>query len=239
MRSEKILIVDDDPAIRRLIWKSLQSTGILIYQSDSVEKTLDIMTRIDFDLYLLDIGLEYENDGYQLAQLIREQYPTTPIIFLSGKKSENDIVAGLATGADYYMTKPFSPVVLKAQVLNTLDRMDQIRSQKVGRKETVIKLGCFRFEKNTYQFFKNDQLINLSSKETQLILFFMENPNQVFSKEQIYTNVWGDNNVDANLIMVYINYLRNKIEDDPKKPQHMKTVWGIGYTFVPDAPVAD
>ena len=83
MRNEKILVVDDDPAIRRLIWKSLQSTGILIYQSDSVEKTVDIMTRVKFDLFLLDISLEHENDGYHLAQIIREEDPLVPIIFLS------------------------------------------------------------------------------------------------------------------------------------------------------------
>lgn len=86
MRKGKILVVDDDPAIRRLIWKSLQSTGILIYQSDSVERTVDILSRIEFDLFLLDVSLEHENDGYHLAQIIREQDPIVPIFFLSGKK---------------------------------------------------------------------------------------------------------------------------------------------------------
>lgn len=81
MRKEKILVVDDDPAIRRLIWKSLQSTGILIYQSDSVERTVDILSRIEFDLFLLDVSLEHENDGYHLAQIIREQDPIVPIFF--------------------------------------------------------------------------------------------------------------------------------------------------------------
>ena len=86
VRNEKILVVDDDPAIRRLIWKSLQSTGILIYQSDSVEKTVDIMTRVKFDLFLLDISLEHENDGYYLAQIIREEDPLVPIIFSVARK---------------------------------------------------------------------------------------------------------------------------------------------------------
>lgn len=87
MRNEKILVVDDDPAIRRLIWKSLQSTGLLVYQSDTIEKTLDIMNRVTFQLFLLDVSLEHENDGYHLAQLIRERQPLTPIIFVSGKKA--------------------------------------------------------------------------------------------------------------------------------------------------------
>ena len=95
MGNEKILVVDDDPAIRHLIWKSLQSTGLLIYQSDSITKTMDIISRVTFDLYLLDVSLEYDNDGYQLAQMIRESEPLVPILFLSGKKSEEAIITGL------------------------------------------------------------------------------------------------------------------------------------------------
>ncbi|MDB6352908.1 response regulator transcription factor [Trichococcus sp. K1Tr] len=234
MNNQKILVVDDDIAIRRLIWKSLQSTGVLIYQSDSIEKTLDIMTRVTFDLFLLDISLEYENDGYHLAQLIRADYPLTPIIFISGKKSETDIINGLETGADYYITKPFSPNLLRAQILSTLERMKTIQSQKTNPNSRVLKVGDFTFDKNLYQLKKRGQDIALSSKEIQLMLFFLENPNQVFSKEQIYANVWNDGEMDNNLIMVYISYLRNKIEDDSKKPRYLKTVWGIGYTFSPD-----
>jgi DNA-binding response OmpR family regulator len=234
MRNEKILVVDDDPAIRRLIWKSLQATGILIYQSDSVEKTLDIMSRITFDLFLLDVSLEYENDGYHLAQMIREKDQVVPILFLSGKKSENDIINGLETGADYYLTKPFSPKLLKAQVVNTLERSKTITSAPKEAATTELVAGIFRFDKVRYQFFKNNQLIPLSAKEIQLMQFFMENTDQVFSKEQIYNQVW-DGDYDANTIMVFINHLRNKIEDNPKKAKYLKTVWGIGYTFLPAA----
>lgn len=233
MQNEKILVVDDDQAIRRLIWKSLQSTGILIYQSDSVEKTVGIISRIKFDLFLLDISLEYENDGYHLAQIIREQDPFVPIIFLSGKKTEEDIIAGLEVGADYYLTKPFSPNVLKAQVLSILERRKIIGSQKQETNSNEIIEGDFRFDKSRYQLFKRGELIKLSSKETKLMQFFMENPDQVFSKEQIYTSVWNEGTFDANTIMVFINYLRNKIEDDPKNARYLKTIWGLGYTFLP------
>lgn len=234
MRKEKILVVDDDPAIRRLIWKSLQSTGILIYQSDSVERTVDILSRIQFDLFLLDVSLEHENDGYHLAQIIREQDPIVPILFLSGKKSEDEIIAGLEVGADYYLTKPFSPKVLKAQVITTLDRGKVILDQTQKSSAEEIVKGDFRLDKLRYQFFKKDELIKFSSKEIKLIQFFMENPDQVFSKEQIYSNVWDDGEFDANTIMVFINHLRNKIEDDPKNVRYLKTVWGIGYTFIPE-----
>lgn len=233
MRNEKILVVDDDSAIRRLIWKSLQSTGILIYQSDSVEKTVDIMNRVKFDLFILDISLEHDNDGYHLAQLIREQDQVVPIIFLSGKKNEEDIITGLEVGADYYMTKPFSPNLLKAQVVATLDRGKVLKNQQTTEKNNEIIAGDFRFDRSRYQLYKKDEPIKLSSKEIKLIQFFMENPDQVFSKEQIYHSVWGDGELDANTIMVFINHLRNKIEDDPKDAQYIKTIWGLGYTFLP------
>ncbi|EOT38968.1 MULTISPECIES: response regulator transcription factor [Enterococcus] len=234
MRNEKILVVDDDPAIRRLIWKSLQSTGILIYQSDSIEKTIDIMSRVAFDLFLLDISLEYENDGYHLAQMIRSENSVVPIIFLSGKTQEQDIVTGLETGADLYLTKPFSPAILKAQVLASLDRSLVIKKHTGQQVKTSnsLTLGEFTYDKKRYQLYKNDVAIKLSSKETQLMQFFMENPNQVFSKEQIYQSVWNEEKTDTNTIMVFINHLRNKIEADPKNAKYLQTVWGIGYTFV-------
>ena len=234
MRDEKILIVDDDPAIRRLIWKSLQSTGILIYQTDSVEKTIAINSRVSFDLFLLDISLEHENDGYHLAQLIREENPTVPIVFLSGKSDEKDMINGYEIGADHYITKPFSPALLKAQIVSILDRRNVLREKGIAKPEGDLWSGMFRFDQKRYQFFKNDQPIKLSSKEIMLMRFFMENPDQVFSKEQIYSNVWQDGQFDANTVMVFINHLRNKIEDEPKQARFLKTVWGIGYTFLPE-----
>ncbi|WP_165006528.1 MULTISPECIES: response regulator transcription factor [unclassified Enterococcus] len=233
MRNEKILVIDDEPAVRRLIWKSLQSTGILIYQSDSVEKTLDIMSRVTFDLYLLDVSLEHENDGYHLAQLIREKDPAVPLIFLSGKTREEEIIAGLEVGADQYLTKPFSLNLLRAQVVAALDRNQVIRDHRICQNNKELVIGDFRFDQSRYQLYKKGQKIQLSSKEIQLIRFFMENPDQVFSKEQIYSSVWDDGQFDANTIMVFINHLRNKIEADPKNARYLKTVWGIGYTFLP------
>ncbi|WP_265459220.1 response regulator transcription factor [Enterococcus sp. HY326] len=232
MRNEKILIVDDDPAIRRLIWKSLQSTGILVYQSDSVEATIDIVSRIKFDLFILDVGLEHENDGYHLAQVIREADPFVPIVFLSGKTNEEDIVTALENGADFYLTKPFLPNILKAQVLATLERRKIIKNQEQKVTNEIIQ-GPFRFDKARYELFKGAEPIKMSSKEIKLMQFFMENPDQVFSKEQIYHNVWEDGKYDANTIMVFINHLRNKIEDNPKEAKFLRTVWGIGYTFNP------
>ena len=139
MRTEKILVVDDDAAVRRLIWKALQSTGILIYQSESIEKTKDIVSRVTFDLFILDDKLEHDSDGYYLVQMIREKYPLVPIIFFSSKKEEEDIIAALEMGVDSYITKPFSLNVFKAQVIASLNRARMIRKQL-----NVIKKKSYR-----------------------------------------------------------------------------------------------
>ena len=112
MRTEKILVVDDDAAVRRLIWKALQSTGILIYQSESIEKTKDIVSRVTFDLFILDDNLEHDSDGYYLVQMIREISTGANYLF-SSKKEEEDIIAALEMGVDSYITKPFSLNVLR------------------------------------------------------------------------------------------------------------------------------
>lgn len=233
MKNQKILIVDDDQMIIKLCWKAFQSTGLLIYQADSIDSAIDISTRISFDLFLLDVSLDYENDGYYLAQHLRKKFPLVPIIFLSGKTDEYDIITGLENGADYYITKPFSIDFLKAQVINTLSRY-QIITKDVKHTDDKIIVGPFIFDKKTFSFFKNEVKIELSSKEVYLIQFFMENPNQVFSKQQIFLNVWDEQVGDLNLVKVYINYLRNKIEDNPKQPVYLKTIWGIGYTLSVD-----
>ena len=153
MRDEKILIVDDDPAIRRLIWKSLQSTGILIYQTDSVEKTIAINSRVSFDLFLLDISLEHENDGYHLAQLIREENPTVPIVFLSGKSDEKDMINGYEIGADHYITKPFSPALLKASFRFLIAATCCEKKGSPNRK-AICAAACFVLTKNAISFSK-------------------------------------------------------------------------------------
>ncbi|MGL9893792.1 MULTISPECIES: response regulator transcription factor [Enterococcus] len=233
MRSEKILAIDEDLTFRRMIWKALQPAGVLIYQSDSVEKTLDIMSRVTFDLYLLDIRLAHQTDGYHIVQLIREQDSLSPIVFFTEQQNEIEIITGLEMGADYYITKPFNPTLLKAQVLAILDRHKVLKEQTTNCKKNKIIIGDFCFDKALYRLYKKGRSIELSSKKIKLMQFFIENPEQVFSKEQIYQSVWNDSELDANTIMVFINHLRNKIEDDPKNVQYLRTVRGLGYIFLP------
>lgn len=234
VRTEKILVVDKDPELRRQIWKCLQPTGILIYQSDSVEKTLDIMTRVDFQLFLIDSELEYEKDGFHLVQMIREHDTVTPIIFFASAENQAEIVFGLESGADYFLTKPFVPDILKAQILATLERMTLRGEIKPEIKKPEVTLGDFRIDHRSYLIYQNEKPLKLSAKEMQLLRFFLENPNQVFTKEEIYYHVWEGKTVDNNTLTVFIRHLRTKIEKDPHQPRYLKTTWGIGYLFSPE-----
>ncbi|WP_017416980.1 response regulator transcription factor [Clostridium tunisiense] len=228
MGKAKILIVEDEEAIRKLIYRTLTLEGMLVYQAESGEEGLEMVANTDFDLIILDILMDGIS-GYEVAQTIRNSNLQLPIIFLSGKREDEDIIRGLNIGADSYITKPFSPSVLGAQVKSQLKRREEILNKNTFAMSLVH--GPFRFDLNGYKFYKNDLEIKLSSKEIKLIKFFMENPNQVFTKEELYENIWNNNDVDYNSIMVYMKYLRNKIEDNPSKPKYIKTIWGIGYQF--------
>lgn len=228
MGKPKILIVEDDEAIRKLIYRTLTMEGMLVYQAENGEQGLEMICNTDFDLVVLDILMDGLS-GYDVAKKIRNTNLQLPIIFLSGKKEDQDIIQGLYLGADSYITKPFSPAVLSAQVKSQIKRRKEILNENTDSPSLVH--GPFRFDLSSYKFYKNDVEIKLSSKEVKLIKFFMENPNQVFTKKQLYESVWNSNEVDNNSIMVYMKYLRNKIEDNPSKPKHIKTVWGIGYQF--------
>ncbi|MEG2291195.1 MAG: response regulator transcription factor [Clostridium sp.] len=228
MEEIKILVVEDEEPIRKLICKILSSQEMQVYQAENGSQCLEMLDNHKYDLIILDILME-DISGYDVAKIIREQDIMVPIIFLSGKREDEDIIKGLDSGADSYITKPFSPTVLCAQVKSQIKRKREIIKEEV--KSEVINHKPFKFDLRSYKFYKNDIEIKLSSKETKLIKFFMENPNKVFSKDQLYQNVWSEKVSDDNSIMVYIKYLRNKIEEVPNKPKHIKTLWGVGYEF--------
>lgn len=228
MNDIKILVVEDEEPIRKLICRILANESFLVYQAENGTKALEMINQTNYDLIMLDVIMD-DISGYDVAETIRKHGLQLPIIFLSGKKDDADIIHGLNTGADSYITKPFSPSVLCAQVKSQIKRHREILSNNVP--SNFIINGPFKFDLNSYKFYKDEIEIKLSSKETKLMKFFMEHPNKVFSKEQLYQNVWHDNEIDDNSIMVYIKYLRNKIEKVPSKPKYIKTVWGIGYEF--------
>ena len=224
---DTVLIVDDDEAVRTMLYKVIRSNGIQAELAATGEQALKMLEQTPFDLILLDINMP-GMDGFQVVQVLRQRGNQTPIILISGRQEDYDTLYGLDIGADDYVTKPFNPVVLGAKVKAMIRRSKSARFS--GR--DMICAGPFRYDTVTLRFYKNGQEIVLSSKENAIIKLFMDNVNHIFSKDMIYDLVWGSAIIDENAIMVYINRLRAKIEDDPSRPRYIQTVRGLGYRFV-------
>ena len=221
---ERILIVDDDPAIQRLMKKVVQSNQMEPEVAGSGEEAVR-MAPNGYSLILMDITME-GMDGFEAVEKIRASGNTTPIIIVSGMNEDYDMLYGLEIGADDYITKPFNPVVLGGKIKALIRR-----SRASGSPGNMLISGPFRFDRSSMRLFKKEEEIPLSSKEIRLAACFLEHPGQVFSKEQLYLRVWGDDLVDENTVTVHINKLRGKLEDNPKDPKYLQTVWGLGYRW--------
>lgn len=227
MESFKILIVDDEKFVRRTISRVLESEGMTTLEASNGPDAIQMIQNQKFDLIILDIVMD-GMDGFQVIHHIRSLGVLTPVFVLSGRQADNDKVLALGIGADDYVTKPFSTTVLCAKVKACLRRIG-LSSQ---RSANVIQAGPFCYISDEMRLLKNGSEVALSSKESFLMKYFLSNLNKILTKEQIYINVWGDNIVDDNTIMVHIRRLRMKIEDDPNQPDYLKTVRGVGYQFV-------
>ena len=227
--ANRILIVEDEEKLARMV--ELELT----YEGYQVEKALDGRTGLEralsgeHDLILLDILLPGLN-GLEVLRRYRKDGGSAPVILLTARDTVVDKVAGLDSGADDYVTKPFRPQILGAKV-KALIRRSKSFSQENSQQ---ISCGPFLCDTTTMRFYKNNVELNLSEKERSLLLLFVRHPQQVFTKDMIYEQIWGNLiAVDDNAIMVYINRLRSKIEDNARTPQHIITIRGVGYRFVP------
>lgn len=226
-KKDLVLIVDDDEAVQSVLYKVICSNGIDAQIVSSGEEALEVIRRYHFDLILLDVNMR-GIDGFEVVQALRKRGVKTPIIIVSGRKEDYDTLYGLDIGADDYITKPFNPIVLGAKV-KAMIRRNRSQSPDSG---SIITAGPFRYDIHTLRLYKNGEEIVLSSKENAMMKLFLDNINRIFSRKMIYEMVWGETIVDENAIMVYINRLRQKIEDEPSKPQYIQTVRGLGYRFV-------
>lgn len=227
--SDKILIVDDDIAICKLLDKVMKSNELETTIATSGSQALEILKDNTFDVILIDIMLG-DMEGFEVIKKVRSQGISTPIMIVSGRTEDYDSLYGLSIGADDYITKPFRPVILGAKVKALIRR----NKNMVLENSSIVECGPFSYNTSTMRFYKNGNEIELSSKEGILMLLFMQHPQQVFTKDMIYEHVWGNTiAVDDNTIMVYINRLRGKIEENRQKPAHIITVRGLGYRFVP------
>lgn len=224
---DKILIVDDDRSIASMLFKIVRSNGMDADVAYNGKEALQLLKNNIYDLFLLDINMP-EIDGFELLKSIRTQQINSPVIIISGRKEDHDTLYALNIGADDYITKPFNPVILGAKI-KALIRRSRTSLQE---KNDFISAGPFKYDLATLRFFKNDNEIFLSSKENIIMKLFMDNVNRIFSKDMLYDLAWGDSIIDENTIMVYMNRIRQKIEDDPSNPKYLKTVRGLGYRFV-------
>ena len=212
--ADKVLVVDDDKAILTMLHKALKSNGIENDLAISGEAALELLEVNKYDLILLDINMRGIN-GFEVIQRIRSKGLTTPIMVVSGRKEDQDALYGLEIGADDYIIKPFNPVTLVAKAKALIRRSRERSPQSTSN---IIEAGPFTYNTSTLRFYKNDVEIPLSAKENS-------------SKDMIYSVIWGETIIDENAIMVYVNRLRQKIEDDPSNPRYLITVRGLGYRF--------
>ncbi len=227
--SKKILIVEDDSDIAEIEKDYLETSGyevsIAKTGSDGVREALSG----NYDLIILDIMLP-GIDGFEVCKIIRGEIDI-PIMMLTARKSDIDKIKGLGFGADDYIEKPFSPSVLVARVKSQLAQYERLKGTTDANK---IILGDITLEADTHRVFVNDKEVVLPNKEFQLLEFLMTNANIVFSRETLYDRIWGMNSFgNTSTVPVHINRLREAVEQEPAKPKHLITVWGVGYKFKP------
>ena len=222
----RILIVEDELDLASIIKDYLERELYEVEICTEGDKAIEIFDKFKPSLVILDLMLPGMN-GYEICQNIRIK-STIPILILSAKIDEFDKVKGLNLGADDYITKPFRPRELLARV------NAQLRRSQVFNKDNleIIDIENIRIYTKEYKVEKNGRDLDLSRNEFELLVFLSKNPKQVFSREQLYERIWGfDSYGDLNTVTVTINRLRQKIEDNPKNPKYILTVWGVGYKF--------
>ena len=233
MSKERILIVDDEKEIRDLIDIYLKGENYETLKAENGEEALKILENNDVDLIILDIMMPKVN-GIEACLKIREEREM-PIIMLSAKSEDMDKILGLNTGADDYLTKPFNPLELVARVKSQLRRykkFNKITSELENQKqeENILEIDEITVNLETHEVFKEGEEIKLTPTEFDILVLLGENRGKVFSIENIYNSVWKQDFMQSdNTVMVHIRKVREKIEEDPRKPKYIKTVWGVGY----------
>ena len=224
-----VLIIEDELAIAELEKDYLVAHG---YQVEvCTDGVIGAKTALngDFNLVILDLMLP-GIDGFEVCRRIREQ-KEIPIIMVSAKKEDLDKIYGLGMGADDYMTKPFSPSELVARVKAHLSRYERLRGQNKGENDT-IEIRGLRIDKTARRVFVDGVEKMLTTKEFDLLAFLAQNPNRVFSKEELFREIWEMESVgDIATVTVHIKKIREKVEENNQKPQYIETIWGVGYRF--------
>ncbi|WP_425448985.1 response regulator transcription factor [Dethiothermospora halolimnae] len=230
MEDIKILVADDEVEIQKLLKRYLEREGYEVDTASHGQEAIDLITNNKYSLIVLDLMMP-KVDGIEVCRRIRDRVSAL-ILMLTAKDSEIDKVLGLSIGADDYITKPFSINEVVARVKAHLRRYYVIGAKGEYKEDRYKEIGKIKIDFDSYCVYINSEPVKLTAIEFKLLKFFINNPKQVFTKAQIFRNVWGDNYYeDDNTVMVHIRRLRKKIEDNPKEPKLIQTVWGIGYKF--------
>ena len=225
----KILIIEDEVAIAELEKDYLELSGF------EVEVEYDGMSGLaralaeEFDLFILDLMLP-GIDGFEICKQIREK-KNTPILMVSAKKDDIDKIRGLGLGADDYVTKPFSPSELVARVKAHLSRYNRLIGSNVVEND-IIEIRGIKIDKTARRVWINGEEKTFTTKEFDLLTFLAENPNHVYTKEELFREIWDMESIgDIATVTVHIKKIREKVEMDTSKPQYIETIWGVGYRF--------
>jgi DNA-binding response OmpR family regulator len=226
---KKILIIEDELAIAELEKDYLELSGFEVEVETKGDKGLERALGDEFNIIILDLMLP-NVDGFEICKRIRE-VKNIPIIMVSAKKEDIDKIRGLGIGADDYITKPFSPSELVARVKAHLARYERLIGS--GQKENeVIEIRGLKIDKTARRVFVNEEERVFTTKEFDLLTFLAENPNHVYTKDELFRDIWDMESIgDIATVTVHIKKIREKIEFNTSKPQYIETIWGVGYRF--------
>lgn len=226
----KIMLVDDEDSIRKVVAHLAQKEGYdFCYASDG-EKALQMFAQENPDLIILDVMLP-ELDGFEVCRRIRQE-SAVPIILLSAKGDIVDKSVGFNMGADDYMTKPFSPIELALRMKAMFRRAFRLSNENLAEDKDRLVFKDLEINNKTFEVIVRGKKVDLTSKEFELLSFMANHPGQVFTRQQLFDNLWGEKYLgDSGTITVFIRKVREKVELDPGRPEYILTVWGVGYKF--------
>ena len=225
----RILIIEDEESIAELEKDYLELSGFEVAIENSGDVGLKRAMAEEFNLIILDLMLP-EIDGFEICRQVREK-KNTPILMVSAKKDDIDKIRGLGLGADDYMTKPFSPSEMVGRVKAHLARYERLIGTGVQEND-MIEIRGLKIDKTARRVYLNGEEKIFTTKEFDLLTFLAQNPNRVFSKEELFSKIWGMESVgEIATVTVHIKKIREKIEYSTSKPQYIETIWGVGYRF--------
>ena len=223
----KVLLVEDEESIRKFVKINLEREGYIIFEAGSGEDGIEIARRELPDIVVLDIMLP-GIDGFEVCKTLRGQFPNLGIIMLTAKAEDYDKIMGLQYGTDDYLTKPFNPTELTLRIKSIERRLEP---EEVKESNLIVD-PPFKIDSYSRKFYKDDEELELTPTEYQIIKIFMTNPGKAMTRDEILRLVWGDDFLgDSKIVDVNIRRLRSKIETNPAKPNYIETVWGTGYRW--------